>query len=315
MKRHFLTALLFCAPLALFAQKEINKTFSGVKSIRMNTSSGDCRILKSADATVSVSVRHGYEENEFEPGFLQTGDRLELKENYKAQSVSGSSPVWTVTIPEGIDVRFRTGSGSIEATSMKLQLDVNTGSGSVTFTRVTGDVTVNTGSGDLDIEAFDGVLDGSTGSGTIRVLNSKGELKLNCGSGNIRITDSQAEFRASTGSGDVAARNLTLVGASRFNTGSGDAQVLLAETPQFDIAVGSGSGNAELDFNGNEISGEIVMTANKSRGKIVAPFEFEKTEETKEWGDQITVRKSAMRGKGKQKVSVSTGSGEAIIRK
>lgn len=174
-------------------------------------------------------------------------------------------------------------------------------------------MSVSTGSGDLDIEAFDGVLDGSTGSGTIRVLNSKGELKLNCGSGNIRITDSQAEFRASTGSGDVAARNLKLVAASRFNSGSGDAQVQLAGSPMFDISVGSGSGNAELDFNGNEISGDIVMTANKKNGRIVAPFDFDKTEETMEGGDQVTVRKSVV--KGTQKISVSTGSGEAIIRK
>lgn len=135
MKKQLVTILLLCAPIALFAQKEISKTFGGVKSVRITTASGNCRILKSADATVTIGVRHAFDESEFEPVLAQDGDRLELKENYKAQSVSGTSPVWTMSIPEGIEVRFRTGSGSIEAASMKLQLDVNTGSGSVTFTR------------------------------------------------------------------------------------------------------------------------------------------------------------------------------------
>lgn len=315
MNRHILAIILLCAPIALLAQKEISKTFTGVKSIRIQTASGDCKIIKSADASVAVSVRHGYDEREYEPVFEQSGDRLELKENYKANSVNGSGPVWTLTIPEGIDVRFRTGSGDVEAANMKLRMDVNTGSGSVAFRKVSGDVTINTGSGDLDIEEYDGILDANTGSGTARVTNSKGELKLNCGSGNIRIADSQAQFRASTGSGDVTARNLKLTASSRFNSGSGDTEVILGGSPAFDVSVGSGSGNAELNFNGNEIAGEIVMTANKNRGSIVAPFEFDKVEETKEWGDQVTVRKSVVRGNGKQKVSVSTGSGEAIIRK
>lgn len=315
MKKNILAAILLCAPIVLLAQKEISKTFTGVKSIRIQTASGDCKIVKSASATVGVSVRHGYDEKEYEPIFEQSGDRLDLKENYKVSSVMGSGSVWTLTIPEGIDVRFRTGSGDIEAANMKLRLDVNTGSGSVVFRKVNGDVTINTGSGDLDIEEYDGVLDANTGSGTARVTNSKGELKVNCGSGNIRIADSQAQFRANTGSGDVTARNLQLAGSSRFSSGSGDAQVILAGTLAYDVSVGSGSGNAELNFNGNEIAGEIVMSANKDRGSIVAPFEFDKVEETKEGGDQITVRKSVVKGNSRQKVSVSTGSGEAIIKK
>jgi len=317
MKKHIFAAILLgvLAPASLLAQKEISKSFTGVKSIRIQTASGDCKIVKGTNASVGVTVRHGYDEKEYEPVFEQSGDRLELTEDYKARSVSGSGPFWTLTIPEGIDVRFRTGSGDVEAANMKLRMDVNTGSGSVAFRKVSGDVTINTGSGDLDIEEYDGILDASTGSGTARVTNSKGELKLNCGSGNIRIADSKAEFRASSGSGDVTARNLVLAGSSRFSSGSGDAEVFLGGTPAFDVSVGSGSGNAELNFNGHEIAGEIVMSAGKSRGNIVAPFDFDKVEEMKEWGDQVTVRKSVVKGNGKQKVNVSTGSGEAVIRK
>ena len=90
---------------------------------------------------------------------------------------------------------------------------------------------------------------------------------------------------------------------------------MLAGALKYDIAVGSGSGNAELNFNGNEIAGEIVMMANKTNGRIVAPFDFEKVEESKQWGDQVTVKKTVMKGSATQRVTVSTGSGEATLKK
>lgn len=316
MRTYFLIAvILVSAVFMTHAQTQVSKSFKGVKSIRMNTSSGNCKIVKSQDATVGVNVSHGYDAGVFEPIFEQNGDRLELREDYQARTVSGSSPRWTLTIPETVEVRFRTGSGDIEAADMKLRLDATTGSGNVAFRKISGEITVNTGSGDFDLEDSEGLIDISIGSGTARVTNSRGELKLSCGSGNIRIADSQAEFRANTGSGDVIGRNITLAGSSKFSSGSGDTQVVLSGTPKYDIAVGSGSGNAELNFNGNEIAGEIVMMANKHNGRIVAPFEFEKVEEIKQWGDQVTVKKTVTKGNAAHRVSVTTGSGEATLRK
>jgi DUF4097 and DUF4098 domain-containing protein YvlB len=198
---------------------------------------------------------------------------------------------------------------------MKLKLDAISGSGSILLSKVTGEITVSTGSGEIELTEFDGMIDASTGSGTVRVANSKGELRLNCGSGNIRLADSQAEFRASSGSGSIMARNLVLAGLSRFNSGSGDAEVVLGGTPKFDISVGSGSGNATLDFHGNAINGEIVMMASKTKGSISAPFDFEKVEEIEEWGNQVILKKTVVKGSADPKVKVSTGSGQATISK
>jgi hypothetical protein len=80
--------------------------------------------------------------------------------------------------------------------------------------------------------------------------------------------------------------------------------------------VNTGSGNAELNFNGNEIAGEVVMKANKRSGNIEAPFEFDKTEEIDNGGrDNVTLVKTAQRGKGTNRIMVSTGSGDAVLRK
>lgn len=300
----------------LFAQSEVTKTFTGIKKIRLSTASGACKIIKSTDGKVTVMVKHNFEKDLYQPVFSQEGDRLEMKEDFSSgrSSYNGSGPIWTLTVPEGVDLRFRTGSGDIEAANMKVMLDINTGSGSLVFSKVTGEITANTGSGDIELTEFDGMIEASTGSGTIRVDNSKGDLKLNCGSGNIRLADSQAEFKANSGSGNILGRNLLLLGSSRFSSGSGDAEVVLAGTPKFDISVGSGSGDASLDFHGSAITGEIVMMASKSKGRIVAPFDFEKVEEVNEWGDQVALKKTVVKGSASPRVMVSTGSGSATIK-
>lgn len=320
MKNRITGIIMIVATMAaqtIYAQTETTEFFSGVKTIRLSTSSGSCKINRSTDDKVRVVNRHSFEKDFYKPVFSKEGDRLEIKEDFSSSrsNYNGSGPLWTLSIPEGIDVRFKTGSGDIEASNMKLKLDATSGSGSVLLSKVTGEITVNTGSGEIELSEFDGIIDASTGSGTVRVANSKGELRFNCGSGSIRLADSQAEFRASSGSGSIMARNLVLAGSSRFNSGSGDAEVVLGGTPKFDISVGSGSGDASLDFHGNAIAGEIVMMANKTKGSIVAPFEFEKVEEIKEWGDQVVLKKTAVKGSAIPKVMVSTGSGQATIKK
>lgn len=64
MKKHIFAAILLgvLAPASLLAQKEISKSFTGVKSIRIQTASGDCKIVKGTNASVGVTVRHGYDE-------------------------------------------------------------------------------------------------------------------------------------------------------------------------------------------------------------------------------------------------------------
>lgn len=305
------------AAQTLFAQSESTKTFTGIKKIRLSTSSGSCKIVKGSDDKVTVAIRHNFEKDFYRPELTQDGDRLELREDFNSgrSSYSGSGPLWTLTIPESVELKFKSGSGDLDAANMKLNLDINTGSGSITLSKVTGEITATTGSGDVELMDFDGMIEASTGSGTARVANSKGEIRLSCGSGNIRLADSQAEFKASSGSGSVMARNLLLQGSSRFSSGSGDAEVILGGAPKFDISVGSGSGNATLDFNGNAINGEIVMTASKSRGSIVAPFDFEKVEEIREYGDQVVLKKTVVKGTATPRVMVSTGSGQATISK
>lgn len=310
----FVVAFLIFGAIPVAAQKEINKTFDGITKIRLSTASGSCKITKSDSKSVALNLQHTYDEDEYQPRIEQEGDRLTIKEDFRGNNHSGSA-YWTLKVPEGVAITFSTGSGDLDITGVKTELRANSGSGNLTFIDTQGDVDATTGSGDLEIENFNGELNANTGSGTVTVANGQGDISLNCGSGNIRVSDVVAVLSANTGSGNIQGRNIKLNGSSKFNTGSGSARIQLAATPTFDVSINSGSGDAELDFNGNEIVGEIVMRASKRNGRITAPFEFDKTEETNEWGDNVTIKKTAVRGKGTNRISIGTGSGDAVIKK
>jgi Putative adhesin len=318
--RILLVAALFLAVLSLpktaSAQSEKTKTFKGIKSVRLSTGSGDCKIQRSADATTtSVFIKTtGDYDKTVEVTMDPEGDKLVIRENHLQGNTHGSA-TWTLTVPDGVDIRFKTGSGTLSASNLKVNLDATTGSGDFEFSKITGTVNATSGSGDLLLEDSNGEIKVTVGSGSATVKNSQGDMRVTCGSGNIKINDSQATFVMTTGSGNVSSQNLTVKGASKFTSGSGHTVVSLAATPGADITVSSGSGDAELNFNGHEIVGEIVMKASKEHGKIIAPFNFDKTEEIGSGGDNITVKKTAVKGNASPRINVSTGSGDAILSK
>ena len=313
MKKLFpVASLSLLVSWGAIAQGQLNKTFSGVKRIQISTSSGDCSLSKASNSSVTVDLTHTFGDN-YDPEIRQDGDRLIIKEKFRSNSSRGES-MWKLTVPDGVEVDFATGSGNLNASNLAMDLDVNTGSGDISVQQLKGDLRGNTGSGNITLTEASGEIKVNTASGDIEADKIDGELSLNCGSGDIMILDSQASFLANTGSGKIKGTNLTLTGSSRFNSGSGDAQIVLANAPTHDISVNSGSGDAVLDFNGSTIAGEIVMKANKENGVIKAPFDFDKTEEIEQGRDQVVIKKTAQRGNSDVKISIGTGSGVAQIK-
>ncbi len=227
MKKIYLfTFIALFLTFTVNAQEKISKSFDGVDEISMNLASGDCTFKKGPSSTIEVVVQYTFDNDEFRPEFEQRGSRLIIKEKFERGSHSGWSK-WTITIPDGLEVDVNSGSGDLNASNLKLDLRSNTGSGDIDLTETTGDVKVNTGSGDVDINAQEGNISVNTGSGDIRMTNGSGDIDINAGSGDIRIGDSKGDFSINTGSGSISARGITLTGKSGFNTGSGDAEIML----------------------------------------------------------------------------------------
>ena len=318
MGHKLFTTFLLISGLAVtsIAQNRVSKAFSGIQRIVISTSSGDCLLKKSSSPEVKVDLEHTFDEG-YEPVIEQEGSRLVIKEIFDRGSWKGKGQ-WTLTIPDGLDIRFNTGSGDFEAADLSMELDMNTGSGDISLRQISGELNSNTGSGNIELYDMDGEFRFNTGSGNIRLEKAKGDFRINCGSGNIKIQDIHAMISANVGSGNINATGVTLTGGSSFNSGSGRAIVALQSSLQYDISVNSGSGDARLDFNGNAISGQVVMKANKKNGRITAPFTFDKEEEITEgsgkW-DQVVLKKTVQLGESDVRIKVSTGSGVASIEK
>jgi len=316
MKKLVILIAVVAISVTAFSQNTTKKTFTGVKRIKISTSSGSCEIKKSSGNTVEVELTHSLDERYFTPTMEQSGDRLEIGEEFTGNNFNGTIK-WKLAIPDGMRVSFKTGSGDLVVSDVAdIDLNAGTGSGDLEFSSVKGVVDATTGSGNVEMSKFSGSGRMNTGSGDMNVENSDGELSMNCGSGDIRFTQVKAELDVNTGSGDINGDKITITGSSRFNTGSGRSKLTLAESPKFDISMNSGSGNAELNFNGNEIIGQVVMKASKEHGNISAPFEFDKSEEVDNGGrNNVTIVKTAQRGKGTNRIMLSTGSGDAVLRK
>jgi hypothetical protein len=315
MKHSLLVITLLIVSTFVFGQeKTIDKTFIGIKRIRLSTASGDIDIKRSANTDVKVVVKYSFDDDSFRPIFEQSASKLTLKEDFSQGSHSGSSS-WILEVPNGISVDINTGSGDLTVADLDIEIRTNSGSGNIDITKVKGNLDFNTGSGDFELQETSGELRINTGSGTIRAGKCEGELSFNAGSGNINLDQIKGDISANVGSGNIRSKATTLTSSSHFNSGSGDVTITLASALEYGISVNSGSGNATLNLAGTAANGELVMEANKRNGTIVAPFKFDKEETIDDDRSNEKIRKTAKLGNKDIKIRVGTGSGTAEVTK
>ena len=109
---------------------EITKEFKGIKTIDISTVSGNCKIMRGEDSTVKITLTHHYKPaRTYEPIFEQKGDLLKLKEKMKGSN-SGYSE-WVLTVPEQMDITFKSASGSMSIKDITGKINVRTASGRV----------------------------------------------------------------------------------------------------------------------------------------------------------------------------------------
>ncbi len=313
--KSILFASLLCLPSAIVAQGIIRDGYSGVKSIQLSTGSGDAIILRGSGPEVGLVIEYTYSDEVFKPKIRQSGDLLVLEEDItnRVMSMSRGQSTWTLTVPAGLDIRFSTGSGDLEATGVDLNLNMSLGSGDVTLTRFTGDVRHASGSGDLDLHSFSGSLRSSTGSGDLSANNVNGTITVATGSGDVDVDDLSGAISASTGSGDVTLNGLTASGNIKVATGSGDIDIALSADPKGDISLAAGSGSSTLDMNGFAMIGNWTFQTSINRGSVTAPFEFDATREVRSGGNRYREYTKTF-DSSRQTVKISTGSGDILIR-
>ena len=306
-----LVLLVFSISAYAGRKEVIEKTFDIKESVRINTVSGDC-IVKQGDVDkIHVHLVHTYRpDGSFEPEFEERGKVLRLSENHY-ESNSGRS-VWTITVPAETRIRFSTASGDFEAVGMNGDLNAETASGDMAIENCTGRFDCETASGELFALDCKGEFEFSSASGDVRIENCNGTFNLESASGDVEIDDSEGEFEAGVASGNVDVEAVVITAASSFETASGDVDVILGASSEYDLVLSTASGSATLDYDGHPISGSFEFVARERRGRIVAPFDFDDEDEFERWG-QDYVRKSFKRGSDGPMIAIETASGRAEL--
>ncbi|UCE66126.1 MAG: DUF4097 family beta strand repeat protein [Candidatus Zixiibacteriota bacterium] len=252
--------------------------FEDIKLIKVKTLSGDCVIEKGDDGEISVNVVKGYKPRKSCRTIVREDrETLEITEEITGTGRGGST-IWTLTVPDGIEVEFFSTSGGVSISDVQ------------------------------------GRFSGNTASGSFEFINCRGEFAFNTASGDYDIRNSKGMFKVSSASGDIDAVGLEIDANSMLASASGSVNVKVGKTPEHDLNVGSASGRALLDYDGNPLVGYFEFEANAGTGDIDSPFAFD-DEETFYKNDQRYVRKWFMKDGDEPEISIGTGSGRAVLRK
>lgn len=302
LKTVFVAALtiMLLSAVVLAKSGKFTEIVEAKERVKLTTISGDCVIEINNNKEIEITVEYDLDGRaEVEPKIRVSDNRVRLSEHVNVRNNYSGHIKWNLSVPEGTAVEFSTASGDLTLNNFK------------------GEIEMSSASGDIELIGCSGEYDISTASGDYYLTDCNGEYELSTASGDIDLKNCNGEFDVSTASGDINAKNLILESDASLSAASGDIDVLLAESPQYDISLSTASGDSFLDFGGNKINGFIEMRAIHRKGEIDAPFEF----------DDVSYRE--LRGSDKHKevimtvtigsdsphIEISTASGVAEIKK
>ena len=292
-----------------------------VTAIEFEGVSGDVTLIPAEGATGLVKLRASVRpEGNFRPEVDREGSTLYITEHWKSNS-SGSVE-WVIYLPKAQKpYRFKmsTASGNLTCKNISAGVNFNTASGNIELSGVTvaDGSNFSTASGDIILRdmAVDEGGQFSTASGDVVLENVT--IGEDCGfstaSGDVRSTGCKGYFALSSASGDVVVKNCELVGRSKFSTASGNVNMYLDRLPAHNLKASSASGDVVFtcaDFGGDF---SLVLVAREDGGDISCPFDFT-SEDTFEENGEVYDEKIVERGNGRPEISLSTASGEVIVK-
>ncbi len=187
--------------------------------------------------------------------------------------------------PEELSVRTTSGDIAIRHVTVD-RLDLNSTSGDITAEQIySGSMDVHVSSGDMSLDnAETGSLSFQGASGDISGTRVRGNVvNVRTGSGDVELNGAFESYHIGTGSGDVDVRIKAGAKEVRVSTGSGDVEVDVTEVESTEVTVGTGSGEA------------VIYGSDGARYHVT--------------------KGSNTVGSGECKVLVTTGSGDAEVRR
>ena len=235
---------------AQIVREEKRFRVSGVPDLQLVTFDGsiEVRAWDKPDVLVEVEKRGATKEavEALQIVATQDGGRIELEvKRPRSESFSGigfhrsASANLIVSVPRHVDLRARTGDGSIRVERITGKLELRTGDGSIHASEISGEALLNTGDGSVTVAGAQGALDIDTGDGGVNVSGRVDRLKVRTGDGSV-------VFRGEP--------DLKMAGNWEISTGDGSVTLYLP--PNFDAVVdahtGDGSVRSELSVSGDD---------------------------------------------------------------
>jgi hypothetical protein len=263
--------------LQMGQSREVRKTFDRRDRIDLTGAIGTLKLQKSDDQKMHVHFLYrGPYPDDVWAEFDDEEDELQLREKIEHGRNFEGRIRWTIDIPDDVEFGFRSGTGDLRVLGLKIRLSCH------------------------------------VGTGNIEVSDCQGEFDLSTGTGKIDVENAQGDFKASSGTGPIDVRHVTLTERAAFRSGTGRVRVFDPRGSSYSLEVSSGTGHALVNLAGQSVHGYFEFTAEKERGRIVSPIEFDKEEEFLQQ-DRWYVRKSFSRGGENPKVLIKTGTGTAKL--
>ncbi len=301
-----MTIIFGCMVFVLFLGLQLNaaekqvveKSFAAKKAVVIKTVSGDCIIEKGAGDKITVKVVHTFSTQYFEPIFKEEGDTLVLEEKFKKQGEEGHSShhgesTWTVIVPENT------------------KLESSSASGDVTVKGTKSDVRVKTASGDIHVENSKGFCVIKTASGDIDVQKAEGNISVGSASGDVNLSAVTGTLEINVVSGEIHAEGIHVGGNSAFKSVSGDVEIKLVKSSDYNMELATVSGDIQLDYAGNTVKGYFEFKGQK--GNIDSDIALNDHEGTNKYNPFVT--QYFKQGGDSPKVTCETVSGSISFKK
>ena len=307
------TVIFLIAFASAQEEQHFNQSYPAKESVKIKLSSSDCVIESTSGDKIEVDVKYSvYPADAFKPEIYETGSSLKISEDWRGHS--SGKVFWTIKLPPETEVYFSCASGDLNISGLQKEVEAKAASGDIRAEDLSGKIEVKTASGDIRLRNVSGDIEISAASGDINADGLSGEVEVSAASGNIELKISKAVFEISTASGDIEATGLTTDGYSTFSAASGDVDVRLAKSTEYDLELSAASGDVALDYNGQPLKGYFELQARKYSGGISAPYAFDNEEEFERNG-QTYERKSFRRESDAPRILLHTSSGRVSLKK
>ncbi|MDX1454782.1 MAG: DUF4097 family beta strand repeat-containing protein [Gammaproteobacteria bacterium] len=247
------------------------------------------------------------------------GERVNIRSSGRGLDVHVD---YVIKVPAGASVRFENKIGTISATNVNGDLDLDTasgpikveggegetradtGSGSVDIRDRRGDVMADTGSGAVLISGILGDVEADTGSGGVEVSAVEGRVEIDTGSGGATLDAIQGDIHIDTGSGGVIGRGLLQVKELYIDTGSGRVDLEGDFSTVRDLEIDTGSGGVKI-LTSSTLNMELYIETGSGGARVELPEMSNVRTDRGEFSARI--------GNGEGRGYIDTGSGGVRI--